>query len=165
MLFSRWRCSLNSQKPGTRIQQSHIDGRSRLGSHCCSVSHVVLMVKNLHANAGDIRDMGSIPGSGRSPGGGHGNLLQYSYLKNPMDRGAWRAIVHRIALSWTRLKQLSMHTRLQCQLKPSKQRRILRREKKYELLNEFENPKLIRTTFWLQASQVAQWFKKKKSAC
>ena len=49
------------------------------------------MVKNLHANAGDIRDMGSIPGPGRSPGGGHGNLLQYSYLENPMKQGAWWA--------------------------------------------------------------------------
>ena len=68
---------------------------------CIRVSQVALVVKNLHANAGDIRDMGSVPGSGRSPGGGHGNLPQYSYLKNPMDRGAWWAIVHRIALSWT----------------------------------------------------------------
>ena len=47
------------------------------------------MVKNPHANSGDIRDVGSIPGLGRSPGGGHGNLLQYSCLENPMDRGAW----------------------------------------------------------------------------
>ena len=46
------------------------------------------MVKNSPANAGDLRDVGSIPGSGRSSGGGHGNPLQYSYLKNPMDRGA-----------------------------------------------------------------------------
>ena len=49
------------------------------------------MVKNLHANAGD---MGSIPEMGRSPGGGNGNLLQYSCLKNSMDRGAWRVTVH-----------------------------------------------------------------------
>ena len=46
------------------------------------------MVKNPPANAGDVRDVGSIPGSGRSPGGGHGNPLQYSCLENPMDRGA-----------------------------------------------------------------------------
>ena len=52
------------------------------------------MVKNLPANAGDIRDVGSIPGSGRSPGEGHGNPLQYSCLENPMDRGAWQAMVH-----------------------------------------------------------------------
>ena len=50
---------------------------------------MVLVVKNLLASAGDIRDMGLIPGSGRSPGGGHGNPLQYSYLENPWDRGAW----------------------------------------------------------------------------
>jgi len=49
-------------------------------------------------------DMGLIPGSERSPGGGHGNPLQYSCLENPMDRGAWRAIVHRVAKSWTQLK-------------------------------------------------------------
>ena len=68
------------------------------------------MVKNPPANAGDIRDAGSIPGSGRSPGGGHGHPLQYSCLENPMDRGAWRAIVHRIAKSRTRLKRLGTHT-------------------------------------------------------
>ena len=48
-----------------------------------------------------------IPGSGRSPGGGHGNPLQYSCLENPKDRGAWWVTVHRVAKSWTRLKQLS----------------------------------------------------------
>ena len=59
------------------------------------------MIKNSPANAGDT---GSIPGSGRSPGGGHGNPLQYSCLEIPMDRGAWRAMVHRVAKSRTRLK-------------------------------------------------------------
>ena len=54
---------------------------------------VVLVVKNPPANAGDSRDAGSISGSGRSPGGGYDNLLQYSCLENPMDRGAWRATV------------------------------------------------------------------------
>ena len=53
------------------------------------------------------RDVGFIPGSGRSPGGGHANPLQYSCLENPMDRGAWQARVHRAAKSWTQLKQLS----------------------------------------------------------
>ena len=52
------------------------------------------MVKNLHANAGDVRDAGLIPGLGRSPGEGNGNPLQYSCLENPMDRGAWRATAH-----------------------------------------------------------------------
>ena len=59
------------------------------------------MVKNLLSNAGDIRDMGSFPGSGRSHGGGNGNLLQYFCVENPMDRGAWWATVHRVAKSWT----------------------------------------------------------------
>jgi len=64
-------------------------------------SQVVLVVKTLPANAGDIRDTGLILGSGRSIGGGHGNPLQYSCLENPTDRGAWRATVHRIAKSQT----------------------------------------------------------------
>ena len=55
-------------------------------------------LKNLSSNA---RDLGSIPGSGRSPGGGHGNPFQYSWLENPIDRGAWWATVHRVAKSWT----------------------------------------------------------------
>ena len=70
------------------------------------------MVKNPPANAGDIRDIrdaGSIPGSGRSPEGGHGNPLQYSCLDNPMDRGAWWATVHRVAKGRTGLKRFSMH--------------------------------------------------------
>ena len=57
---------------------------------------VGIKVKNPPANAGDIRDAGSIPRSGRCPGGGHGNPLQYSCLENPMDRGAWQATVHRV---------------------------------------------------------------------
>ena len=69
------------------------------------------MVKDPPANAGNRRDMGSIPGSERSPGGGHGNPLQYFSLENPMDRGAWWAMVHRVAESQTQLKQLRMHTR------------------------------------------------------
>ena len=55
------------------------------------------MVKNPSASAGDARDLGLIPGLGRSPGGGHGNPLQYSCLENSMDRGAWRAPDHRVA--------------------------------------------------------------------
>ena len=61
------------------------------------------VVKNLPANAGDARDVGSIPGSGRSPGGGNGNPLQYSCLGNPIDRGAWRATVPGVTKSQTRL--------------------------------------------------------------
>ena len=55
--------------------------------------------KDLPANAGDLRDVGSVPGLGRSPGGGHGNPLQYSCPENPMDRGAWRTTVHGVAES------------------------------------------------------------------
>ena len=62
---------------------------------------MALVVKNLSVNAGDVRDMSSIPGLGRSSGGGHNNPLQYSCLENPMDRGAWRATVHRVAQSRT----------------------------------------------------------------
>ena len=69
----------------------------------------LLMVKNPPANAGDIGDMGSIPGLGKSPGGGHGNPLQYSCLENPMDRGAWWATVYRVTNIQTQLKQLSTH--------------------------------------------------------
>ena len=58
-------------------------------------------LKNLPANAGDIRDVGSILGPGISPGGEHGAPLQYSCLENAMDRGAWRATVHRVAESNT----------------------------------------------------------------
>ena len=70
---------------------------------------VVLVVKNPPANAGDVREVGSIPGWGKSPGGGQGNPLQCSCLENPMHRGARQAIIHRMAKSQTRLKQLSMH--------------------------------------------------------
>ena len=65
------------------------------------------MVKNPPSNA-DVRDVVSIPG--RSPGGGHGNPLTYSYLENSMDRGAWRAKVHGVPHSWARLKRFCLHT-------------------------------------------------------
>ena len=65
--------------------------------------------ENLPAYAGDIRDAGSIPGSERSPEGGHGNPLRYSCLENPMDGGAWRVTVLGVAKSQTQLKQLSTH--------------------------------------------------------
>ena len=64
-------------------------------------SQVVLVVKNPPANAGDVRDLGLIPGSGRSPGGGHDNPLQYSGLENPMDRGSWWVTVHGVTKSQT----------------------------------------------------------------
>ena len=84
------------------------------------------MVKNLPANGGDTGDVGSIPGSGRSPREGNDNPLQYSCLENPMDRGTWRATVHRVAKSRTRLSDTartqalnlySVICRLYCNLK------------------------------------------------
>ena len=71
---------------------------------------MMLVVKSPPVNAGDERDVGSIPGSGESPGGGHGNPLQYSCLENSVGRRAWLATVHRIPKSWAQLKQLSMHS-------------------------------------------------------
>ena len=83
---------------------SHLSTLKKLGldniNHALA-SQVELVVKNPPANAGDIREAGSIPESGRSPGEGHGNPLQCSCLENPMDRGAWRATVHRVVKSWT----------------------------------------------------------------
>ena len=70
-------------------------------------SQVVLLVKNPPANAGNVRDSGSIPGLGRSPGGGPGNPLQCSCLENPMDKRAWWATVHGVAKSQTGLKRLA----------------------------------------------------------
>ena len=69
----------------------------------------MLVIKNLPANAGDVRDTGSIPGWERSPGGGYGNPLQYSCLENPMDRGALQVTVRGVEKSWTWLKWLSTH--------------------------------------------------------
>ena len=69
-------------------------------------SQVALVVKNPPANAGDIIDMGSIPGSGRSPGGGHSNPFQYSYLEDPKNRGAWRLRfigLQRVERDWSNL--------------------------------------------------------------
>ena len=81
---------------------------------CCWASQVELVVKNLPANAGNAGDTGLIPGSGRSPGEGHSNPLQYSCLENFMDRGAWQATVHRVSKSRTGLKRLSMHAGRHC---------------------------------------------------
>ena len=67
-------------------------------------SQVALVVKNPPANVGDIRDVGLIPGVGGSPGEGHGSPLQYSCLKNPMDRGTWWTMFRRVTKSQTQLK-------------------------------------------------------------
>ena len=74
------------------------------------------MGKNPPANSGDAGNVGSIPGSGRSPGGGHGNPLQYSCLENSMDRGARGLQSTGSQKSWTRLKRLSMHARTELRL-------------------------------------------------
>ena len=77
-----------------------------------SASQVALVVKNLLTKAEDIRDVDSIPASGRSPGGGNGNLLQYSYLENPRDGGAWRATVYEVAKSRRRLNDRAHTVRI-----------------------------------------------------
>ena len=71
---------------------------------------MTLVVKNPTANAGDLRDVGLIPGLERFPGKGHGNSLQYSCLENLIDRGVWQAAVHRVTQNQIGLKRLSMHT-------------------------------------------------------
>ena len=80
------------------------DGKQICGGlYYLLASQVVLVVENPSAKAGDVRDAGSIPGSGRSPGGGHDNPLQCSCLENPMDRGAWRTTVHGVTKDWSNL--------------------------------------------------------------
>ena len=73
----------------------------RIGKTWAEISQVAPVVNNPPANAGDLRDAGSISGSGKSPGKGHGNPLQYSCLENSIDRGAWRAKVHWVTQSQT----------------------------------------------------------------
>ena len=97
-----------------RIQTSCFSFGFRRNCFPPGASQVALVVKSLPANAGDTRDAGPIPGSGRSPGERHGTPLQCSCLENPMDGGAWWAIVHRVAKSQTRLKQLSIHVHFFC---------------------------------------------------
>ena len=94
---------------GEQKQPAESSGKvmSVFGDACAesAVSQVALVVKNLPANAGDVIDAGSIPGLGRFPGGGHGNPLRYFCLENPMNKGAWRDRVHRVAQSQRWLKQ------------------------------------------------------------
>ena len=80
--------------------------------HVLLKPNLELVVKNLPANARDLREVGSVSGSGRSPGGGHGNPLQYSCLENPMERGAWWATAHGVTKIRTRLSNCAWkHTR------------------------------------------------------
>ena len=87
------------------------DSSASLGNRSRVAGQVALMVENPPASAGDVRDAGLIPGSGGSPGGGKGNPLQYSCLRNPMDGGALWALVHRVMKNQTCLKQPSTHIR------------------------------------------------------
>ena len=101
-----WTCKRPPPAPGNTDCCSH-SPLFYLKQTQPGASQLALVVKNTSANAGDVRDVSSIPRSGRSPGGGHGNPLQYSCLDSSMDRGAWRATVHRVAKNQTRLKCLS----------------------------------------------------------
>ena len=95
------------------------------------ISQVMLVVENLPANAGDLRDTGSIPESGRSLGGGHGNPFQYSCLENPMDRGAWWTTVHKVTQSWTQLKWFSTQTHMHVHTHTWTHGRLTLRQRKY----------------------------------
>ena len=95
--------------PSCILSSSFIPSEVCLCQLLTGASQVALAVKTPPANAGDVRDAGSMSGSGRSPGGQNGNPLQYSCLENPMDRGAWRAIVHKVAKSRTQLNRQCMH--------------------------------------------------------
>ena len=95
---ARWDSNLSSTTSQVALPRRYLMG-----------TQMLLMVMNPPASAGDARDVSSIPGLGRSPGGGHGNPLQYSCLENPMDRGAWQATVHGVEKSRTQLKRLSTH--------------------------------------------------------
>ena len=99
--------SLSTKPPGKPIPYAFWRHNPRYENrHCTSINKGFpggVVVKNPPANAGGVRDVNSIPGLERSPGGGNGNPLQYSYLENPMDRGVWQAMVHRIAKSQIRL--------------------------------------------------------------
>ena len=102
---TRFSSSLSLQMQATVNRLAHLLPDLFMLDMCLyGASQVALVVKNPPANAGDIRDMGSVPGLGRSPGRGHDNPLQYSCLETPTDRGAWRAIVHTVTKSQTRLR-------------------------------------------------------------
>ena len=98
------------------------------------------MVKNLPASAGDLRDVGLIPGSGRSPGGGHGNPLQYSCLENSMDIGAQQATVPGVGKSQTQLNQLSTQTLVLNEVKKKKTIKALSQDLDSTYLRKAECP-------------------------
>ena len=108
--FPTLRNPMDCSPPGSSIHGIFPGKGTGVGCHCL-LRQVVLVVKNLPANAVDIRDSGSIPGSGGSPGGGYGNPFQYSCLENPMSRGAWRATVHEVSKSQMQL-EVTEHTHI-----------------------------------------------------
>ena len=102
-----WKIPWTEEPGGLQSMESQRVRHNLVTKHTCRIlwsSQVALVVKNPPVNAGAVRDTGSIPGLGRSPGRGHGNPFQYICLENPVDRGAWQATVHRVTKSWTRLK-------------------------------------------------------------
>ena len=107
MFCKRCHCDRNRNCDSRVLQWEREIG---LNSRKSQPSKVLFVIKNHPDNEGDIREAGSIPQSERSPGGGHGNPLQYSLLENSMERGAWWPTIHGVAKSQTRLKHLSMHT-------------------------------------------------------
>ena len=98
-----WRIPGMGEPIGLLSMGSHRVGHdwSDLAAAAARCSQVVLVVMNPSANTGDVRGACSVPGSGRSPGGGHSNAFQYSCLENPMDRRAWWTMVHRVTESQT----------------------------------------------------------------
>ena len=98
---------LEKESTGQAADPQHMNERGH-STWPSGASQVVLVVRNPPTNARDIRDTGSIPGLGGSPGEGHGSPLQYSCLENPMDRGYWRDTVHGVAKSGT--TQATIHT-------------------------------------------------------
>ena len=105
--------------------------------------------KESACDAKDVGDTGSFPGLGRSPGGGHGNPLQYSYLENPVDRGAWRATVHRVTKSWTRLRRLSTRAH-GCRAQGNIQKNVA----ESLIGNEKGNPTTDAATAWVDLSDI-----------
>ena len=99
------------EKEGIRITVLGVKGHKHFCNSCCTKLGFPggAIGKEPPASAGDIRDVGLIPGLGRSCGGGHSNPLQCSCLENPIDMAAWHTMVHRVEKSWTQLKQLSSH--------------------------------------------------------
>ena len=116
-LFTKQKQTHRSQNQINSYQRGNMGGSDKLGDwdwhthttiYKVGAPQVALVVKNLPASTGDLREADSIPGWGRASGKGHGNPLQYSCLENPMDRGGWWATVHSVAESQTWLKRLSM---------------------------------------------------------